>query len=194
MVITIDGPAGVGKSTVAALVAERLGLRYVNTGEMYRELTAVALARGVSLNEGEALAALVGEPAPVGANLRSEAISGNVSSVARHPQVRARMRARQRELAEDAVLEGRDTGSVVCPEADLKVFLVASSRVRAERRARQLRVPLDQVEQVERTIMERDGRDSEQSAPAPDAVLVDTGDMNASQVADRIVELARERV
>jgi len=189
VVITIDGPAGVGKSTVAALVAERLGLRYVNTGAMYRELTAVALSRGVSLNDGEALVALVGEPPPDGADLRSEAISGNVSSVARHPQVRARMRARQRELAQDAVLEGRDTGSVVCPQAELKVFLVASSRVRAERRARQLRLPVDQVE---RTIVERDGLDSEQSAPAADAVLVDTGGMNASQVADRIVELARE--
>lgn len=191
MVITIDGPAGVGKSTVAGLVAERLGLRYVNTGVMYRELTAVALARGVSLNDGDVLAGLVGDPPPDGADLRSEVISGNVSSVARHPQVRARMRARQRELAADAVLEGRDTGSVVCPTADLKVFLVASSRVRAERRARQLRLP---VEEVERTIVERDSLDSEQSAPAPDAVLVDTGGMNASQVADRIVELARERV
>jgi len=191
MVITIDGPAGVGKSTVAGLVAKRMGLRYVNTGTMYRELTAVALSRGVSLNDGEVLAGLVGQEAPEGADLRSEVISGNVSSVARHPQVRARMRARQRELAVDAVLEGRDTGSVVCPGADLKVFLVASSRVRAERRARQLRIP---VEEVERTIVERDSLDSEQSAPAPDAVLVDTGGMNASQVADRIVELARERV
>jgi cytidylate kinase len=191
MVITIDGPAGVGKSTVAALVAERLGLRYVNTGLMYRELTAVALERGVSLNDGEALAGLIGEPGPNGADLRSEAISGNVSSVARHPQVRARMRARQRELATDAVLEGRDTGSVVCPQADLKVFLVASSRVRAERRARQVRLP---VEQIEQAIVERDSLDSEQSAPAPDAVLIDTGGMDASQVADRIVELARERV
>lgn len=191
MVITIDGPAGVGKSTVASLVAERMGLRYVNTGAMYRELTAAALAAGVSLNDGEALAALVGQPPPDGADLRSEAISGNVSSVARHPQVRARMRARQRELATDAVLEGRDTGSIVCPEADLKVFLVASSRVRAERRARQLRMPVDQVEQ---TIVERDSLDSEQSAPAPDAVLIDTGGMDASQVANRIVELAGERM
>jgi cytidylate kinase len=101
------------------------------------------------------------------------------------------MRARQRELATDAVLEGRDTGSVVCPQADLKVFLVATSRVRAERRARQVQLP---VEQVEQAIVERDSLDSEQSAPAPDAVLIDTGGMDASQVADRIVQLARERV
>ncbi|HEY7814174.1 MAG TPA: (d)CMP kinase, partial [Nakamurella sp.] len=89
------------------------------------------------------------------------------------------------------VLEGRDTGSVVCPQADLKVFLVATSRVRAERRARQVQLP---VEQVEQAIVERDSLDSEQSAPAPDAVLIDTGGMDASQVADRIVQLARERV
>ena len=131
MVITIDGPAGAGKSTVARLVAERLGLRYVDTGAMYRELTAVALDRGTNLNDGEALAALVGEPAPEGADLRAEVVSQNVSAVSRHPQVRARMRARQRELAEDAVLEGRDTGSVVRPDADIKVFLVASADVRA---------------------------------------------------------------
>src|SRR3954447_23898024 len=100
MVITIDGPAGVGKSTVARLVAERLGLRYVDTGAMYRELTAVALDRSTNLNDGEALAAVVGEPAPEGADLRAEAVSQNVSAVSRHPQVRSRMRARQRELAE----------------------------------------------------------------------------------------------
>src|SRR5215470_13016787 len=99
MVITIDGPAGAGKSTVARLVADRLGLRYVDTGAMYRELTAVALARGLNLNDGPALAELVGEPVPPGTDLRAAAISGNVSAVSRHPQVRARMRARQRELA-----------------------------------------------------------------------------------------------
>jgi cytidylate kinase len=119
MVITIDGPAGAGKSTVARRVADRLGLRYVDTGAMYRELTAVALAEDVSLNDGAALAALVGTPAPDGTDLRAEVISRNVSAVSRHPQVRAAMRERQRQLAHDAVLEGRDTGSVVCPSADV---------------------------------------------------------------------------
>ena len=187
MVITIDGPAGAGKSTVARRVAERLGLRYVDTGAMYRELTAVALDRGTNLNDGAALAELVGEPAPPGADLRAEAISRNVSAVSRHPQVRARMRARQRELASDAVLEGRDTGSVVWPDAELKIYLVASNRVRAERRAADLGLPVDQVE---RSIVDRDDMDSDQLAPAPDARLLDTSALSAEQVVDRIVALA----
>ena len=187
MVITIDGPAGAGKSTVARRVAERLGLQYVDTGAMYRELTAVALAQAANLNDGEALAALVGMAAPDGADLRAEAISRNVSAVSRHPQVRARMRARQRELAVDAVLEGRDTGSVVCPGADLKVYLVASNRVRAERRAADLGLPIDEVE---RSLTDRDDMDADQLAPAPDAQLLDTSTLSVDQVVDRIVALA----
>jgi CMP/dCMP kinase len=190
MVITIDGPAGAGKSTVARRVAERLGLLYVDTGAMYRELTAVALAQGTNLNDGEALGELVGTPAPDGADLRAEAISRNVSAVSRHPQVRARMRARQRELAVDAVLEGRDTGSVVCPGADLKVYLVASNRVRAERRAADLRLP---VEEVERSLTDRDDMDADQLAPAPDARLLDTSTLSVDQVVERIVALAGDR-
>jgi cytidylate kinase len=187
MVITIDGPAGAGKSTVARRVAERLGLRYVDTGAMYRELTAVALAGNTNLNDGAALAQLVGTPAAAGADLRAEAISRNVSAVARHPQVRAAMRERQRELAHDAVLEGRDTGSVVWPQADLKIYLVASTAVRAARRATELGLP---VEQVEQSIVERDDLDSEQLAPAPDARVLDSSALTVEQVVDRIVEMA----
>jgi hypothetical protein len=141
MVITIDGPAGAGKSTIARAVAERLGLRYVDTGAMYRELTAAALAAGADLDDGAALAALADTPPPPGSDLRAEAISRNVSAVSRHPQVRAAMRGRQRAQAVDAVLEGRDTGSVVCPDADLKIYLVASAGVRAARRAAELDMP-----------------------------------------------------
>src|SRR5436305_5214486 len=179
MVITIDGPAGAGKSTAARLLAERLGLRYVDTGAMYRELTAVALARNLNLNDGQALAVAVGEPAPAGTDLRAEAISRNVSAVARHPQVRAAMRDRQRELAHDAVLEGRDTGSVVWPQAELKIYLVAPNAVRAERRAADLDMP---VEEVERSITERDEMDAAQLTPAPDAHVIDSSDLTPEQV------------
>lgn len=189
MVITIDGPAGAGKSTVARRVAERLGLRYVDTGAMYRELTAVALAEGANLNDGEALAGLVGTPAADGTDLRSEVISRNVSAVSRHPQVRAAMRRRQRELARDAVLEGRDTGSIVCPDADLKVYLVASTAVRAARRSADLDLPVSEVEQ---SIVERDDLDAEQLAPAEDAHVIDSSDLSIDQVVDRIVAMARE--
>jgi cytidylate kinase len=187
MVITIDGPAGAGKSTVARRVAERLGLRYVDTGAMYRELTAVALAGDVSLNDGPALAALVGTPAPEGTDIRAEVISRNVSAVSRHPSVRAAMRERQRQLAHDAVLEGRDTGSVVWPSAEVKVYLVASTAVRAARRAGDLGLP--QAE-VERSIVERDDLDAEQLAPAPDAHIVDTSELTVDEVVDRIVAMA----
>jgi cytidylate kinase len=98
------------------------------------------------------------------------------------------MRARQRELASDAVLEGRDTGSVVWPAAEVKVYLVANGRVRAERRAVQLGLPIEAVEQ---TIADRDDMDSAQLAPAPDAVVVDTSDLTIDQVVDRIVDMAR---
>ena len=126
MVVTIDGPAGAGKSTVAKAVAKRLGYRHVDTGEMYRELTAVALERGADLDDGDALAALVGVPPSAPVDLRSERISAHVSTASRHEPVRLRMRERQRELARDAVLEGRDTGTRVCPDAEVKVYLTAS--------------------------------------------------------------------
>ena len=186
MVITIDGPAGAGKSTVAQMLAGRLGLRYVDTGAMYRELTAVALAENLNLNDGEALAAAVDTPAPTGTDLRAEAISQHVSAVSRHPQVRSAMRERQRRLAVDAVLEGRDTGSVVCPGADLKIYLVASNAVRAGRRATDLGLPVDDVEQ---SIAARDEMDAAQLAPAPDAHVIDTSELTPAQVVDRITAL-----
>jgi len=190
MVITIDGPAGAGKSTIARALAERLGLRYVDTGAMYRELTAAALAAGADLDDGAALAALADAPPPPGSDLRAEAISRSVSAVSRHPQVRAAMRGRQRAQAVDAVLEGRDTGSVVCPEADLKIYLVASAGVRAARRAAELDMPVDEVE---RSIVQRDELDSEQLAPAPDAVVIDSSGLSVQEVVARIVALLPEQ-
>jgi cytidylate kinase len=187
VVVTIDGPAGVGKSTVARLVADRLRVRHIDTGAMYRELTAVALARGVSVDDGPALAELVDVPAPDRADLRSERVSAAVSAVSRHPDVRVRMRARQRELAGDAaVLEGRDTGTRVCPDAPVKVYLTAPVAVRALRRAPELGLP---AEEVERTIAERDRLDAEQLAAAPGAHMIDTGPLSVEQVVDAVLEL-----
>jgi cytidylate kinase len=187
VVVPIDGPAGVGKSTVARLVAERLGVPHVDTGAMYRELTALALERGVPVDDGAALAALVGEQPAAGTDLRAERVSAAVSAVSRHPQVRDRMRARQRELSMPAaVLEGRDTGTRVCPDAPVKVYLTAPVAVRARRRAVDLELP---PELVERSIAERDRRDAQQLAPAADAHVIDTGSLTVDQVVAAVLEL-----
>lgn len=186
MVITIDGPAGAGKSTVARAVAARLGYRYVDTGLMYRELTAVSMARGVDPDDGDALAALVGEEPPAGVDLRGEQVSARVSAVSRHPQVRTRMRERQRALAADAVLEGRDTGSRVCPDADVKVYLTASLEARAARRAVDLGLGADEVG---RTIAARDRGDAGQLAPASDAHVIDTSGLSVDEAVDAVVRL-----
>ena len=154
MIIAIDGPAGSGKSTIAQGVARRLGLAYLDTGAMYRAVTLIALERSVSLEDGDALGALalemraslrgrspgtprvyVGER-DVSEAIRRPEVSRAVSQVAAHPNVRNALTVRQRELAADGdiVLEGRDTGTVVCPDADIKVFLTASVEERARRR------------------------------------------------------------
>ncbi|MGN6379813.1 MAG: (d)CMP kinase [Gaiellales bacterium] len=190
VVVTIDGPAGVGKSTVARMVAARLGVQHIDTGAMYRELTAVALERGVSVDDEESLAGLVGDPPPDGVDLRSERVSAAVSAVSRHPMVRERMRQRQREQAgSSAVLEGRDTGTRVCPDAPVKIYLTAPVEVRALRRAPELGLP---AEEVERTIAERDRLDAEQLPPSPDAHVIDTGPLSAEQVVDAVLELTGE--
>jgi cytidylate kinase len=170
-------------------VAKRLGYRHVDTGEMYRELTAVALERGADLDDGEALAALVGVPASGPVNLRSERISANVSAVSRHGPVRDRMRERQRELARDAVLEGRDTGTRVCPDAEVKIYLTASVAERARRRAAELGIAQPEVELA---IAERDRRDAVQLAPAEDAHTVDTTGLDVEAVIGRVLDLVGE--
>jgi cytidylate kinase len=189
VVVTIDGPAGAGKSTVARAVAERLGYRHVDTGEMYRELTAVALERGADLDDADALTALVGVPASGPVDLRSERISANVSAVSRHDPVRDRMRERQRELARDAVLEGRDTGTRVCPDAEVKIYLTASVAERARRRAAELGIPQPEIELA---IAERDRRDAVQLVPAEDAHTIDTTGLDVEAVIERVLDLVGE--
>jgi CMP/dCMP kinase len=189
MIVAIDGPAGVGKSTVARRVAAELGVAHIDTGAMYRELTAAALERRVDVDDGDALASLVGVAPAADTDIRGERVSAAVSAVSRHPQVRERMRERQRRLAgAAAVLEGRDTGTRVCPAAELKVFLTAAVDVRAARRAPELGLAVDQVA---RTIAERDRLDAAQMQPAADAHVIDTGPMTIDQVVAAVLALAR---
>jgi cytidylate kinase len=206
VIVAIDGPAGSGKSTVARGLAARLGFRYLDTGAMYRALTWLALQRGVELEDEQSLAELAhenpiafeGDRVWIGGDDVTEAIRGAridrvVSAVARHPQVRAIMRDRQRELAEggDAVIEGRDIGTVVCPDAEVKVFLVADAGERARRR--QAERPEIGAEALATDLRLRDERDATQMQPARDAETVDTTALSVEDVVDRIERLVEAR-
>ncbi len=213
MIIAIDGPAGSGKSTIAKAVGERLGLTYVDTGAMYRAVTLLALEKGVSLEDDDALGSLAlemeidlsesaqGVPQvrvagrDVTNAIREPLVSQKVSYVAAHRKVREALKLRQRGMAAEAgdvVLEGRDIGTVVCPRADLKVFLTASVGVRAMRRKRQLEEQgiCISAKTLEREILLRDSHDSARSvAPLKkprDAVEIDTTELSIEEVVDRI--------
>ncbi len=207
MIVAIDGPAGAGKSTVARALAQRLGFRYLDTGAMYRALTWLALHDEVSPDDAQALATLArahpvsfdadqrvfiaGED--VTAAIREPRIDRAVSSCSRHPAVRAVMRERQRALGTDgdAVIEGRDIGTVVAPAAEVKVYLVAAESERAKRRtADRPGVPADDLAADLRL---RDEGDASQLQPAPDAVRIDTTDLAVEEVVARIEELVRAR-
>jgi CMP/dCMP kinase len=208
MVIAIDGPAGAGKSSVAKEVAAALGITYLNSGAMYRCVALEALRRGVDLDDPEAVAPIASslridfgpggvrvsgrDPGPI----REPRVSAAASRVSVHPQVREAMVARQRELisAGDYVAEGRDIGTVVCPEAPLKVFLTASEEERARRRAAESG---EQEAEVLASQRGRDRRDRERDhgalRAAPDAIELDTSGLGLSEVVERVVGMARER-
>ena len=207
MIVAIDGPAGAGKSTVARRLAERLGFRYLDTGAMYRALTWLALLREVSLEDETKLAELAraypvefaaGEVSIAGNDvtrqIREPRIDRVVSTVARHPGVRKAMRERQRELASEgsAVVEGRDIGTVVAPDAGVKVYLVANAEERARRRIADR--PGIGADALATDLRLRDERDAAQMHPAEDAELIDTTALDVDAVVERIEKLVRARL
>lgn len=217
--IAIDGPAAAGKSTIARITAEKLGYTYIDTGAMYRALTYCALEKHIDIHDDDALSQLLDQltidllPSPQGQlvrvdgidvseAIRSKDVTASVSAVAAQPEVRRRMAEQQRRLASSTgvVMDGRDIGTAVLPDAELKIFMTASVEERAERRfAENVRRGIDStMEELCEDIRRRDKADMERAASplqqAADAVFIDTTSMSIEQVADTIIRHAEERM
>jgi cytidylate kinase len=211
-VIAIDGPAGAGKSSVARAVAGALGFRYVDTGAMYRGIALAVLERGIDRSDQDAVETVATEVAPTltlesrtedrTGRLRDTDVGTAASEVARYPGVRRALAARQREIArtEDVVMEGRDIGTVIAPEAEVKLFLTAARPVRAKRRQEQLALPDDEatIAGIDRALAERDHADSVRPdspmKPAPDAVQIDSSDRDLAGVVEDVLTIVHERL
>jgi cytidylate kinase len=213
--VTLDGPSGTGKSSVARGVARRLGAAYLDTGAMYRAATVAVLDAGVDPEDAEAVASTVAaarivvgtesgtervevDGADVAVRIRGAEVTRSVSAVSAVPAVRRQLVAQQRELAgaaEAVVVEGRDIGTVVLPDARLKVYLTAAPEVRAQRRAGQLGLtgPAE-IDALAADLRRRDEYDSSRAdsplRPAADAVVVDSSELDQQAVVDRVVALA----
>lgn len=216
--IAIDGPAGAGKSTIAKRVAKELGFIYVDTGAMYRSMALYFLRHGIKGDEedkiaeackdigvsltyenGEQQVILNGEN--VNAFIRTEEVSMMTSDTSKYPAVREKLLSLQRELAgkKDVIMDGRDIGTCVLPNADLKIYLTASSKERARRRYKeqQERGVACDFDQIERDIIARDEQDMNREVSplmqAEDAVLVDASDMTIEEVVSKVIELYQNR-
>ncbi|GLW12272.1 cytidylate kinase [Microtetraspora sp. NBRC 13810] len=214
LVVAMDGPSGSGKSSASRGVARALGLRYLDTGAMYRAITWWMLQQRVDLGDAEAIAARAADPvlligtdpdAPavavdgvdVAEPIRGSEVTGAVSAVSAVPQVRARLVAEQRAIigAGDIVVEGRDIGTVVAPDARVKLYLTASAEARAQRRTAELAGTTVEAQQA--AMARRDTLDSTRKAAplakAPDAVELDTTALNLDEVIAEILRLVKER-
>ena len=209
-IVAIDGPAGAGKSTVARALAHRMGVQYLDTGAMYRAVTWLALRSGCDLSDDQAVGEVaercvlhvglddvVVDDHDVTQEIRQSEVTKAVSIVAANPRVRTEMRRRQRQWGEargGGVIEGRDIGTVVFPDAIAKLFLTANPRVRAERRVAEVG---GDVDEIEAQIVERDRLDSTRSdsplAESSDAIVIDTSDKSVGEVVDELVRLVEER-
>jgi len=221
VVVAIDGPSGSGKSSTSRGVATRLGLRYLDTGAMYRAMTWWMLRHGVPIDDPAAVGERCGEPeiatgtdpehptitvdgTDVAAAIRTPEVTGAVSPVSAVPQVRARLLALQHAAIDGAVegpgivVEGRDIGAVVTPDADVKVFLTADEQVRAERRGAEIaggQVDRDVLAATSAALRRRDAADAGRAASplnqAPDATVIDATSLSADAVIARVVEMAK---